>query len=122
MDLQTKKQKIISVKHRLEAYFRTIENVGSVFFVSGGHGCVLRDVVYHCATSENLYFEVFALDETPYFVGSPEHAETLEKILGGMARPSEYCFKTANPLDLWTWTPPAEIKTLDLEDAETALF
>ena len=122
MDLQTKKERIVDVKECLKSYFRNVENIGAIFFVSGGHGCVLRDVVYQYATRKDLYFEVFALDKTPYFVGSLEHAEALEKIFGGNSCPSEYCFKAINPLDLWTWSPASEMEELSLEDAKTALF
>ena len=122
MDLQTKKERISLVKTALNKVFRKVDNVGAVFFVSEGTGCVLRDVVYARSQSIGLEFEVLALDEKPYFVGTKEHAVALFDSFGGSYSPSEYCHSQTHHMNLWVWTAPEKMEELSLEDAKTALF
>lgn len=122
MDLQTKKERISLVKTALNKVFRKVDNVGAVFFVSEGTGCVLRDVVYRRSQSIGLEFEVLALDEKPYFVGTKDHATALFSALGGSYSPSEYCHSLTHHMSLWVWTAPEKMENLDIEEAKNALF
>lgn len=122
MDLQTKKERLSLIKKSLEKNFRKVENTGSVFFTSGCNGCVLRDVVYARSQSIGLEFEVLALDEKPYFVGTKEHAVALFDSFGGSYSPSEYCHSQTHHMNLWVWTAPEKMEELSLEDAKSALF
>lgn len=122
MDLQTKKERLSLIKKSLEKNFRKVENIGSVFFVSEGTGCVLRDVVYRHSKSIGLEFEVLSLDEKPYFVGTKEHAVALFDSFGGSYSPSEYCHSLTHHMSLWVWTAPEKMENLDIEEAKNALF
>lgn len=122
MDLQTKKERLSLIKKSLEKIFHKVENVGSVFFVSGCKGCVLRDVVYSRSQSIGLDFDVLALDEKPYFTGTKEHATALFDAFGGSYTPSEYCHSLTHHMNLWIWTAPEKMETLDMEEAKAALF
>lgn len=122
MDLQTKKERLSLVKAALEKIFRKVENVGSVFFVSEGSGCVLRDVVFSRSQSIGLEFEVLDLDGKPYYAGTKEHASALFNAFGGSYSPSEYCHSMTHHMNLWTWTAPEELQVLDADDAKAALF
>lgn len=122
MDLQTKKERISLVKTALNKVFRKVDNVGSVFFVSEGTGCVLRDVVFRHSKSIGLEFEVLTLDKNPYFVGTKEHAVALFNAFGGSYSPSEYCHSMTHHMNLWIWSAPLDKDGLSFEEAEMALF
>lgn len=122
MDLQTKKERLALVKTALKRIFRKVENIGSVFFVSEGSGCVLRDVVFYRSQSIGLPFEVLALDNSPYFAGTKEHAAALFNAFGGQYFPSEYCHSSTHQMNLWIWTAPSGMETLSMDNAQAALF
>lgn len=122
MDLKVKKERLSLITSELSHIFRKVENVGTVFFVGDGSGCVLRDVVYHRTKSIGLEFEVLSLDDTPYFAGTKEHAAALFAAFGGSYSPSEYCHSMTHHMNLWVWTPPADMQSLSIEDAKDALF
>lgn len=122
MDLQTKKERISLVKTALNKVFRKVDNVGAVFFVSEGTGCVLRDVVFRHSKSIGLEFEVLTVDKNPYFVGTKEHAVALFSAFGGSYSPSEYCHSMTHHMNLWIWSAPLDKDGLSLEEDEMALF
>ena len=122
MDLKTKKERLSLIKKSLEKNFRKVENIGSVFFVSGCNGCVLRDVVYRRSQSIGLEFEVLSLDEKPYFVGTKDHATALFIALGGSYSPCEFCYCLTHHMSLWVWIAPEKMEKLDVEEAKNALF
>ena len=122
MDLQTKKERISLVKTALNKVFRKVDNVGSVFFVSEGTGCVLRDVVFRHSKSIGLEFEVLTLDKNPYFAGTKEHAVALFNAFGGSYSPSEYCHSMTHHMNLLIWSAPLDKDGLSFEEAEMALF
>ena len=110
------------VKAALEKIYRKVENVGSVFFVSEGTGCDLRDVVFRHSQYIGLEFEVLDLDGKPYYVGTKAHASALFNAFCGSCSTSEYFHSMTHYMNLWTWTAPAEVQVLDVEDAKIALF
>ena len=63
MDLETKRTKLATVYSDFENSFRTVENIGTMFFLRDSSGCVLCDLVYRIIREEGIFIEVLALNQ-----------------------------------------------------------
>ncbi len=103
--LAQKREIAKQITENLSNIHRKVENVGLVFFIAEGHGCVQRDFNYR-------YWEQFGLlvniidYQCGYFSGSEEKARLLQEEFGGEVKCSEYAYYANNPCPIWMWESP----------------
>lgn len=120
-----KRENLQLAQNRMNLLFHQVSRLGSLFCLSGGYSCSLKDVVYDVYIKNHVYIEALVIDNVPHFVGGKEHAKALCGAYGGQLIHANTSYRSATPeYDAWIWNAPRDsgLYLWNLDEVYDVLF